>query len=159
MYNNYSNLIFVDGALGENNNNYEFLIKYPPVKEWLRHMINKIYFTEDKVEEILTSAYGVMPSEDEINGYLNPLLIEGTAETIINSMEIKDSLNISNLKTSDAQIFAIWGEEDTITPIEIMNDLKNSIEGIKTFVIQDASHCPMETHSEEFNIMLELILE
>ncbi len=158
-YSNFSKVVFVDGALSERSNNMRFVLKYPPAQEWLKQIVSKIYLTEEKVEEILHTAYGESPEDYEIKGYLNPLLIEGTIENYIRSIQIDNKFNIDFLKEVDKPIYVIWGEEDPITPINIMNDLKENIQGVKTYVVQDAYHCPMETHSEEFNIMLKQILE
>lgn len=156
---NIDKLIFVDGAFQTNNNPLEIILKYPPAKEWMKHIISKIYLTEDRIRDILTKAYGREPSEDELKNYIDPLLIKGTTNNLIDMTMKKDKVKIENLNNIDSSMYAIWGEDDTITPIKNMSELKSTLKEIDTYVIQDSAHCPMETHSNEFNIILEKILD
>lgn len=157
---NVERLIFVDGALqNSDTNSLGILLKYPPAREWMKHIISKIYLTEERIEGFLSEAYGREPTQEEITMYLKPLLLENTTSNLIELSRKNNKVNIESLNNLSTSTHAIWGEDDTTTPVSIMNDLKTVLEDFDTYVIQDAAHCPMETHSDEFNVMLEKILD
>jgi pimeloyl-ACP methyl ester carboxylesterase len=50
--------------------------------------------------------------------------------------------------------YGIWGEKDSWVPITEGERIKNLVESFDLLVIEDAYHCPMETHYNEFNSIL-----
>lgn len=159
-YGNVNKLVIVDGVLFKDGKSVvKNILKYPPAKRWAKQIIGKLYFTEKKISEILEEAYGRRPSKDEVTEYLRPLLIEGSVNSYISFLENDISISIDEVKDIDVPIYAIWGEEDSTTPISFMNTLKKVKEGVDTYVILDSAHCPMETNPTEFNIMMETILK
>jgi pimeloyl-ACP methyl ester carboxylesterase len=54
---------------------------------------------------------------------------------------------------------AIWGSEDTWVSVENIDYLRSRYPELKVFIVENAYHCPMETHYAEFNHNLEQLLQ
>jgi pimeloyl-ACP methyl ester carboxylesterase len=150
-----SNLVLVNGALFTDNNRLSsFVLSFPPAKKWAELVLNRIYFEEDRVSKILKSAYGREPSNFEVEGYMIPLRLEGTVTSLLNMVKTSRSITEDEFIKIDIPISAIWGANDTWVSVERMYDYKRLNDSLRTYVIGEAGHCPMETHANQFNIML-----
>ncbi|SCP94932.1 alpha/beta fold hydrolase [Anaerobium acetethylicum] len=153
-------LLFVDGVLENNNRTVvPSLLRFPPIRRWadvlLQYMIDK-----DDLSKILESAYGRVPLPEEVEGYATPLLQKGTARALLDMTSTASGVEPSRLAGSDFPIQYIRGEQDDWVPPDTAEELKEILPSMDVETIPGASHCPMETHPEEFNrLLLKFIAE
>lgn len=152
--------ILVAGALFENNPSYvsKLMEVYPPLKRWGMVLFER-YVDENRINNFLSSAYGRNPSDDEVIGYLEPLLYSPNNNYVIDVLSTAKNEDINKLKNTDISFHGIWGEFDSWVPLGAGMRIKGIIEGFDLKMINGAYHCPMETHYIEFNSILLEILE
>jgi len=86
---------------------------------------------------------------------MEPLLLKGTAETVVNILS--NSSEIQPLKAkalSNLPVLVIWGKKDRTIRLSNGKKLKRTVPSIELKVIPDARHMAMETHPAIFNAML-----
>ncbi len=126
--------------------------KTEPRKELLISYVKNNYLTFNNMSKKLKSAYGFKPDSALVNAYLNPLLIEGTAETIVNLIANSDPVDrLDQGRLKDFPVLVIWGKNDKTIPLRKGKKLKREIPSIQLKVIAGARHMPMETNPELFN--------
>ncbi|MDO9574689.1 MAG: alpha/beta hydrolase, partial [Candidatus Contubernalis sp.] len=134
------------------------LLKFPPAQRWLALLLNRGLLTQDRAAELLASAYGRLPSPDEVDGYYLPLTIKGTEVTLV-ELNTGTTVNMAvNLAQRLGQVkpeaICIWGENDAWVPLAQGERLAGDLPWSELVVIPEAAHCPMETHALEFNGVL-----
>jgi pimeloyl-ACP methyl ester carboxylesterase len=152
-------LTIVDGMVFIKNENVNVAIvgltNHPLYREMLLSYTEHSYLSFNHFRSQLKGTYGFLPDTATVNGYLKPLLIEGTSETVVNilsnSSEIQ-SLNAHGL--SSLPVLVIWGRKDKTIRLSNGKKLKRAVPSIELKVIPEARHMPMETHPEIFNAML-----
>ncbi len=152
-------LTIVDGMIFITNNNVNVtivgLVNHPWYKKLLLSYTENNYLSFNKFRRELKGTYGFLPDTLTVNGYWEPLQIDGTAGTVVNllanSREIQE-LNASGL--SQFPVLVIWGKKDKTIRLKNGKKLKRKVPSVELKVIPDAYHMPMETHPEEFNGML-----
>ncbi len=111
-------------------------------------------YTPEKIEELLSGAYGVKPDEEAVSGYLAPLKQAKTASGIIqmafNSKE-ESAYEVNDFK---GKSLIIWGEKDQWVSAKVGEKLEKRLTNAELVYIKDAGHCPMETHPEAFNTLV-----
>lgn len=131
------------------------LVNHPVYKKILLDYTENKYLTYNKFRRELKGTYGFLPDTATVNGYWEPLQIDGTAETVVNllanSREIQelDARNLSSLP-----VLVIWGRNDKTLRLRNGKKLKKHVPSIELEVIPGARHMTMETHPEVFNRML-----
>ncbi len=113
--------------------------------------INNWVISEAMIERQLSSAYGSAPTKEEIEEYIEPLKLPGTATAIISASHY--SFEIYDLNAADISIpwIAIWGENDSWVPFKSQKNILSKMNPeVNIAIIDDCGHNPMETHSEEF---------
>lgn len=155
-------LIFVDGLVGNisNTSRFQRLVYGNFISKGIANFVGKVYFFKYKrIEKLLISAYAQEPDKEAITGYLNALKPKNTAAGILQMAASKDTFQV-NLNVIPSNSIVIWGKEDKWIPLE---KVEKSIEKLpfhpQLFVIEGAGHCPMETHSEDVNAILQTFLE
>ncbi|MDP3387536.1 MAG: alpha/beta hydrolase [Eubacteriales bacterium] len=152
--------ILVAGALSENNpSQYQAVLKYPPVRRWIEVVLYMVALQPKRIESFLTSAYGRRPTESEVEGYLMPLKQPGTSSIMIDLLLTSRNEPLERIVGSDVPITGIWGSEDTWVPVSEAENIQKLIPDFEYRVIEGSSHCPMETHPNEFNRILAGILD
>ena len=131
-----------------------------PYSKVLVSFAKKNMITFNNIRRGLKKVYGHYPDTTEVYGYLDPLLIEGSAESVIsvwsNSKEIYP-LNIDHIKKMP--VLLIWGKKDNTIPLRYGKRFIREVPGAELKIIPGAYHSPMETHPEEFNpILLDFLL-
>ena len=152
-------LTILDGMIFIKNNNVNQrivgLVNLRLYKKLLLSYTEHNYLSFNNFRRELKSTYGFLPDTLTVNGYLTPLQIEGTAETIVNllanSNEIQD-LDASGL--DQFPVLVIWGKNDRTIRLRNGKKLKKAVPSIELKVIPDARHMAMETHAAVFNQML-----
>lgn len=143
-------LILVDAALFDAPNSGGFLA-FPPLGRWAMTALEHFLITENRVKSLLTSAYGRDPSQAEIEGYLAPLRLPGTARSWLNLARKSKNEDPTRLKGLAVPIFAIWGSRDTWVPLEALDKVRVLRPDLTARIIEGAAHCPMETHPDVFS--------
>jgi len=158
---NVSSLIFVAGAVFDHNpGRRNIFFKYPPVQRWLKVILHNYAIQPERIKSFLESAYGREPADYEVDGYLNPLQQSGTSNTMIDLIKTAKNEPVENLSGTDIPVLGVWGENDTWVPKSEGQKLKEILPDMQLEIIEDAAHCPMETHPEEFNsIILKFLSE
>jgi pimeloyl-ACP methyl ester carboxylesterase len=152
-------LILVNGAyfnmsLSERRGAFRNLLHFPPVQRWGEVIAARRFFYYEKIEELLGSAYGETPDSTAVAGYLEPFLYKGTAKAVINSFLNNFETFSVEPKQIDAPTLIIWGDQDTWVPLSAGEKIHNDLPNSELVVLENCGHCPMETHSEEFNQIL-----
>ena len=152
-------VILVDGAVFDDGRNGN-LFQIPFIKRYLQLALEYLVINEGRITSFLTSAYGQEPSSEQIEGYLKPLLLKGTAKSAGTLLKTSKNLQEEELKAIQPEIIGIWGAEDSWVSVDQAYGLKELLPDMKLYIIEGAGHCPMETHTEAFNqIMLEILSE
>jgi pimeloyl-ACP methyl ester carboxylesterase len=152
-------LTILDGMIFIENNNVNLsivgLVNHPWYKKLLLSYTEHRYLSFNNFRRELKGTYGFLPDTLTVNGYWEPLQVDGTPETIVNllanSKEIQD-LNASGL--AQIPVLVIWGKKDKTLRLKNGKKLKRAVPSIDLKVIPDARHMAMETHPAVFNQML-----
>lgn len=152
-------LTILDGMIFIKNGNVNLsivgLVNHPVYKKLLLSYTENQYLSFNNFRRELKGTYGFLPDTATVNGYWEPLQIEGTAETVVNllanSSEIQE-LDIQGL--SKLPVLVIWGKKDHTIRLKNGKKMKRAVPSIELKVIPDAHHMAMETHPEVFNRLL-----
>jgi pimeloyl-ACP methyl ester carboxylesterase len=131
------------------------LVNFPIYKKLLLSYTEKQYLSFNSFRRELKKTYGFLPDTLTVNGYWEPLQIDGTAETVVNLLA--NSKEIQQLEAkglSQLPVLVIWGKKDKTIRLKQGKKLKRAVPSIDLKVIPDAHHMAMETHPEIFNSML-----
>jgi len=106
----------------------------------------------DKLQRALKKLYGYNPDSAIVEGYLKPLLIEGSAESILNIFaNAKEIQHLHSDSLSELPILVVWGKEDRTIRLASAKRFINTFPSIDLKIIAGARHSPMETHPAIFN--------
>ncbi|HAS72711.1 MAG TPA: hypothetical protein DCS67_01035 [Clostridiales bacterium UBA8960] len=153
-------LILIDGALSQSDRSSDGgLLFYPPVSRWTQVILEHVLIKEKRIASILKSAYGRDATAEEVQRYLKPLSVKGTARGAIHFAKSSESLPLSELERYSGPAFAIWGSRDNWVPISELDEIEKHLPKIERFVIDGAGHLPHETHAGVFNEALNKFLE
>ena len=133
--------------------NWTWLIeKYPPVWRYLKIGLPR-FITEERVGNLLRSAYGRPLSDYEIRGYLNPLLVENNHYTFIGLTRDR-TVTYPDFESIQVPVLLLWGEDDTWVPATEAPHWHRMLPQSRIQYIPLAGHNPMETHTDIFNEIL-----
>uniref|UniRef100_A0A7V4DGR1 Alpha/beta hydrolase n=1 Tax=Candidatus Caldatribacterium californiense TaxID=1454726 RepID=A0A7V4DGR1_9BACT len=114
-------------------------------------LIRNAFLTPSRIRRFLTRAYGRRPSTSEVEGYLAPLRLPGTARSLLSLVNQASSLRLAVFSGRPHPPFLLlWGEQDRFVPKRQAEKFQEIFPETPLVVILGASHCPMETHPEEF---------
>ncbi len=152
-------LAIVSGMVFIKNDNVEKtvvgLVNHPVYKKILLSYTENNYLSYNKFRRELKKTYGFLPDSATVNGYLDPLLIDGTAETVVNLLANSNEvtpLHADGLKS--LPVLLIWGKKDRTIRLSTGKKLKRAVPSVELIIIPDAYHMPMETHPDIFNRIL-----
>lgn len=149
-----THLVLVDGGLGEGNRRASpaaALLRFPPVARWTEVAAHHVMLRRPRLADMLASAYGRPPSDEEVEAYRAPLLLAGTAPAVVSQRAPDVPLDRDRLPES---MLIVWGEDDTWVPIRVGERTREQLPRAQWTVIPGAAHNPMETHPERFNDVL-----
>ncbi len=157
--NKTQSLTILDGMIFIENNNVNLtivgLVNQPLYKKLLLSYTENTYLSFKNFRRELKKTYGFLPDTLTVNGYLEPLQIGGSAETVVNllanSNEIRE-LDAKELK--QIPVLVIWGKKDRTISLSNGKKMKRKVPSIELKIIPSAHHMAMETHPEEFNRLL-----
>lgn len=145
-------LVFIDGLPFEQMP-HSFLQKtllYPPLLKWADVILERNFLSQHSFHKLLSSAYGQDADSMSTDGYMKPFETKGSGSAVIRMAANSSypSFNDSIINTMPKLI--IWGLKDEWIPIMSATDyLKKP--NTQSLIIDDAGHCPMETHPEKVN--------
>ncbi|NBG89438.1 alpha/beta fold hydrolase [Isachenkonia alkalipeptolytica] len=144
-------LTYVAGAVINEPGKVQGLLSYPPFKRTISVLGEHIFFTESRLEGVLSSAYGEEINQEILEGYLQPLRLSGTGRAWGDLVTSTTSFQEEDISHISIPTFLIWGEEDSWVPLEEGIRLKKLLQNSELSVIEGSGHTPMETDREEFN--------
>lgn len=154
-----SSLIYVAGAVGSTSRPGGRLLAYPPFSQIFSFVARTLFFRERMIERALTSAYGTSPSREEIDGYLQPFLLEGTSRAWADLVGSASFVSTEGLKELAIPSLLIWGDGDTWVPLSQGESLKEELSKAQLLLIEDSGHAPQETHASKVNAAILDFLE
>jgi pimeloyl-ACP methyl ester carboxylesterase len=155
-----ASLTLIAGALENNGGLLMSLLHFPPYARWTQIFIERSLLKEERIVKILHEAYGRSPSSLEVKAYLDPLLIPGTARALTGFAKSSKAVPLSLLDELDMPVLAIWGDRDTVVPLEASRVIGVHLPQMRLHVIEGAAHIPMETHTAECSsILLEFLAD
>lgn len=124
------------------------LLRLPPLQRWVAVYADRTQFHAERFAALLGSAYGRRPSGAEVDGYLAPLKVEGSAAAILTRMASAraavDEATIARLPT-----LLLWGEQDSWVPARVAERTRERIPAFELTLLAGAGHNPMETQVED----------
>lgn len=148
-------LTIIDGMVFKKNSDLMHTLaigaKQKQIKKfYINYTENKI-LTYKALRRMLTSAYRMEPDSSDVSGYLEPLMIPGTAEALLNiytnNQEVLD-LHADSLL--HLPVLVIWGTKDSWIPLRNGKRFLKYVPTATLETIPGAGHSPMETHVSEF---------
>lgn len=136
-----------------------FFYQYPPLSRWVRVLGPRFFFNKERIEGLLSSAYGRLPTETEVEGYLQPLMLENTDAVMADLFLTAPVPLLEHVGDLTVPVLCLWGEEDAWVPLGRGEELQALIAGAELIVIPGEGHCPMETAPDYFNNTLLEFLE
>ncbi|GEM_PF-321355 len=126
------------------------LLRLSPLRFVFGELAEEWFIRERRVERLLTSAYGVEPTDYQVSAYLEPLSIPGTARAIFSAAAYHREL--ADLDASDLSVpaIAIWGDSDSWVPHKSRRPGLERMPETELVLLENAGHNPMETHFHEF---------
>ncbi|MFO7611974.1 MAG: alpha/beta hydrolase [Clostridia bacterium] len=155
-------IVYVDAAVISSTNRGVAIMEYPPAVRWIQVGLRYLFLREPRLKSFLESAYGREPTDEETAGYSRPLMISKTEKTLVDMVRTSTSTTRESLWTlNDTRIpvLSIWGGQDAWVPVDDAYALRFILNSMTLEIIEDAGHCPMETHPAPFNqILLDWLL-
>ena len=153
-----SNVFLVDGAgsMGSSKGSWsssiiKFCMKYPPLLRWADVLGGAMFFKQKKFEELLNSAYSQKADAVSAAGYLAPFMLKNSGRAVIESFIYNKNHSESDYTKLKCPVQLIWGSNDKWLPISLGEKFIEKYPSANLFKIEGAGHCPMETHSKDFN--------
>jgi 2-hydroxy-6-oxonona-2,4-dienedioate hydrolase len=131
-----------------------WIFHYPPLGRAVRHLVTRVFLSEENVERALTSAYGRAPTKDEFEGYYRPLLIKDSDAALVELLKTRERDLLSDLAELQTPVLLIWGADDAWVRLEEGYKLNSLLKSAELVVLAGEGHCPMETAPQEFNSSL-----
>jgi pimeloyl-ACP methyl ester carboxylesterase len=143
------------GAIpSEGRGRFSWFFHYPPLGRAVRHLVTRVFLSEENVERALTSAYGRAPTQDEFEGYYRPLLIKDSDAALVELLKTRERDLLSDLAELQTPVLLIWGADDAWVRLEEGYKLNSLLKSAELVVLAGEGHCPMETAPQEFNSSL-----
>lgn len=147
---NVNRIIMVDPSIDQVNN--KNAITWIPGMGWVVRGVLKYYILKpSSFKMYATQAYGRVPQENEILGYLAPFMENNAVGSLTKWSTYQKKDEAINLKMLSQPVLLIWGNIDPYAPLKEGHKLDTIIPNAKLFVIPGAAHCPNETHFELCN--------
>lgn len=156
-------LILIDGLPFENQKGGWFikgLLSYPPLLRWANVLTKSYFAKQDKFVALLSSAYAQPADSVSANGYLLPFTYKNSGSAIFKMAAANSTVFFNKEVFAKIPLLIIWGKNDTWIPIKAQESFIKKYPEVKTYVVSNAGHCPMETKASEVNkVITEFILK
>ncbi len=143
-------LILVAPALqGQGGGFWANIFRWRPARKLGGWFMEKFFLNEERVEEILNSAYGREPTPEELSAYYEPLARPGALEFLFKMTADNRKARVEDPEIVREKTFFIWGEEDEwVPPPKDQKELEQFL-SYELRTIPGGGHLVMETHWEE----------
>jgi len=154
-----NSLTIVDGMVFIRNKNltgsFVLMTRMKEYNKVLVALTKKQVIDFDKLQRALKKLYGYLPDSIIVEGYLKPLRIKGSAESILNIFaNAKEIRHLHSDSLSELHILVVWGKKDRTIRLVSAKRFINTFPAIDLKIIAGARHSPMETHPAIFNCYL-----
>lgn len=156
-FDNVKNLVLIGGAPLKNREIgvlSRIVLKFPPTRRWADVMMKNYFVKEKRFEELLSSAYSQKPLPEDVAGYMKPFTYTNSGSAVMRFFSAAGGKLATGYDLKKFPLTVIWGSNDTWLPVDIMYNCKKENPQAKTYLINGAGHCPMETHAAEVNKIL-----
>jgi pimeloyl-ACP methyl ester carboxylesterase len=146
---NTASLTLVAGSIDRKSRKIGSLFfKLRSVRNFTSRVIARLFLTRKRIKSFLSSAYGREPTREEVEGYYQPLQLKDTYLTLASLLRSYKEDKDLDKSVSEIPVPALclWGREDKWVPLSKGEDLKQKIPNARLVIIDEAKHCPMETH-------------
>lgn len=154
-------LFFVDGICFSHDGKrpfylrfLQFFLRWYPYRRAADVIMERSLSSHEKFKELLTSAYGAEPDSLEVEGYRQPFLVHRSASSVLLMSSRMGYAKIDMEVVKQFPTFLVWGTNDQWIPIASAHDFLEEVPQTKHHFVNGAGHCPMETHSDEFNLVI-----
>ena len=154
---NSASLTLVAGSIDKKSSRISSLLfKFRLVRNLTGRVIDRLFLTRKRIKSFLTSAYGRKPTPEEVESYFQPLQLKNTYLTLASLLRSYNEDKDLDKCISEITVptLCLWGREDEWVPINTGEELTKKIPNARLVIIDEAKHCPMETHPELFNYYL-----
>jgi pimeloyl-ACP methyl ester carboxylesterase len=152
------NVFLVDGAgsMGSSKGSWsssvlKFCMKYPPLLRWADVLGGTMFFKQKKFVKLLNSAYSQKADSVSAAGYLAPFMLKNSGRAVIESFIYNKNHTEPDYTKLKCPVQLIWGSNDKWLPISLGEKFIEKYPSANLYKIEGAGHCPMETHSKDFN--------
>ena len=152
-------VVLADGAvLGRRRHPLPWL-RFPPARRWAFVSMEILSRRPAVLRRFLGSAYGRVPTPEELKSYAEPICVDGTTRAFFKIADSHAGLRDVNdiLKELASPVSLIWGENDTWVP-PFQGRRVASLINRPLLIVPGAGHCPMETHPDTFAEILLSVL-
>ncbi|GIX33728.1 MAG: alpha/beta hydrolase [Lysobacterales bacterium] len=122
------------------------LLSYPPFSRYAELFAHWRLLGRESFARSLSSAYGRPATAEEVEGYLRPLKIAGTAGAVF-----AFGFYGGGGGRWDQPTLLIWGREDRWVPPQVAERFLARFPSARIAWIEEAAHNPMETHPQAFH--------
>jgi pimeloyl-ACP methyl ester carboxylesterase len=153
-------LVIVDGAIIGASGPPPFigaLVAFPPINRWARVLLNAL-LTETRVAESVEAFYVKKDwlTDADLAGYQRAFLTREWDIGLLGLVRDSAANKLSDGQVAQLAAFAertliLWGESDTITPLETGRELAGRLSGAQFVSYAGVGHQPMEELSDAFN--------
>ena len=126
-----------------------------PIGQGLKVALRYALLTPDNFKQLLVGAMGKTPSEDEVEGYLSPYLVQGAIDALVRYVQTSKNTTIDQV-SFQAPVYVFWGDQDAWVPVDnlLAIEAKLNVVGVKRY--SSAGHLPHETELSFTNDLLTL---
>lgn len=149
-------MTLIDPGITSDNPKVGWLLS-SPLGEWLKVALTYGLLTEDSFASTLESAYQKVPTQADIQGYLEPLLLQGSADAFVSFVQSSDNVLIDELIDQDIPLHLMWGSKDTWINPDQIEVIQASVTVNVLDMFENAGHCPHETDPSFNSKFLEFI--
>lgn len=145
-------LIFIDGLPFKQTEHsvLQKMLLYPPLLKWADVILERKFLSQTSFHELLSSAYSQDADSISTNGYMNPFESKGSGSAVIRMGANFNYPNFNESIINTLPKLIIWGAKDQWVPIMSATDYFKK-PNTQSLIIDDAGHCPMETHPKKVN--------
>lgn len=144
-------LIFIDGLpFSQTHSSLQSLALYPPFLKWADVILEYRFLNIQSFQELLSSAYSEAANEESTIGYMTPFETKNSGSAIFRMAAQSGYANTNDSIINTIPKLIIWGKNDQWIPITNATQYLNN-PNTQSFIIEEAGHCPMETHPQKVN--------
>ena len=144
-------LIFIDGlSFSQTHSSLQSFALYPPLLKWADVILEHKFLNIKSFRELLSSAYSKDADIESAAGYMKPFEANNSGSAIFRMAAHSGYNSINDSILNSIPKLIIWGKNDQWIPITNAIPYLNK-PNTQSFIIEDAGHCPMETHSQKVN--------